>query len=276
MQEMPEPNAAFTGSIPENYDRYLGPVLFEPYAKDLVARLNISDHASVLELACGTGILTKQLFEKRNPSVKIVATDLNESMLNYGRDRSGSETSVEWKQADATELPFADQTFDAVVCQFGLMFFPDKEQAVSEVYRVLKRGGAFLFNVWDAIEQNDLPRTAHEVLGKFFAGNPPDFYQVPFSFHDPEEIRLLLSAAGFCDIQLTPLPLAAVAVSAVEVAKGLIHGNPVITAIRERDESSIPEIEAALTAAIAARYGVAPVRARMQALICTANRAAGL
>jgi ubiquinone/menaquinone biosynthesis C-methylase UbiE len=273
---MPEPNAAFTGSIPENYDRYLGPVLFEPYAKDLVARLNISDRASVLELACGTGILTRQLFEKRSPRVKIVATDLNESMLNYGRDKSGSETSVEWKQADATELPFADQSFDAVVCQFGLMFFPDKEQAVSEVYRVLKPGGAFLFNVWDAIEQNDLPRTAHEVIGKFFADNPPDFYQVPFSFHDPEEIRSFLSAAGFGDLQLTLLPLAAVAVSAVDVAKGLIHGNPIITAIRARDESSIPEIEAALTAAIAARYGVAPVRARMQALICTANRPHGL
>ncbi len=269
---MAEPNAAFTGSIPENYDRYLGPVLFEPYAKDLVARLNISDDASVLELACGTGIVTKQLFEKHAPSVKIVATDLNESMLNYGRDKFGSETSVEWKQADASELPFADQSFDAVVCQFGLMFFPDKKLAVSETYRVLKPSGAFLFNVWDAIEQNDLPHTAHEVIGKFFADNPPDFYQVPFSFHDPKEIRSLLSAAGFCDIQLTPLPLAAIAVSALDVAKGLIHGNPIITAIRERDESSIPEIEAALTAAIAARYGAAPVRASMQALICTARR----
>jgi len=269
---MPEPNAAFTGSIPENYDRYLGPVLFEPYAKDLVARLNISDDASVLELACGTGIVTRQLFETRSSRVKIVATDLNEAMFNYGRDKFGSETSVEWKQADATELPFADQSFDAVVCQFGLMFFPDKKQAVSETYRVLKSGGTFLFNVWDAIEQNDLPHTAHEVIGKFFLDNPPDFYQIPFSFHDPATIRSLLSAAGFRDIQLTPLPLAAIAVSALDVAKGLIHGNPIITAIRERDESSIPEIEAALTAAIAAKYGVAPVQARMQALICAARR----
>jgi len=273
---MPDPNAAFFGSIPENYDRYLGPVLFEPYAEDLVARLNIPDRASVLELACGTGILTRQLFEKRSPRLKIVATDLNESMLNYGRDKFGSETSVEWKQADATELPFADQSFDAVACQFGLMFFPDKDQAMSEVYRVLQPGGAFLFNVWDAIEQNDLPHTAHEVIGKFFAGSPPDFYQVPFSFHEPETIRLLLSTAGFRDIQVATLPLSAIAASAGDVAKGLVHGNPIITAIRERDESSIPEIEAALTAAIAARYGVAPVRARMQALICTARRPHGL
>jgi len=269
---MPEPNAAFSGSIPENYDRYLGPVLFEPYATDLVSRLNTSDDATVLELACGTGIVTRRLFERPGPRVKIVATDLNESMLNYARARFAPEPSIEWKQADATDLLFEDQSFDAVVCQFGLMFFPDKKQAVSETYRVLKSGGTFLFNVWDAIEQNDLPQTAHEVIGKFFLDNPPDFYQVPFSFHDPETIRSLLSAAGFRDIQLTPLPLAAIAASAEDVAKGLVHGNPIITAIRERNEASVPDIEAALAAAIAAKYGVAPVRARMQALICAARR----
>lgn len=269
---MPEPNAAFIGSIPENYDRYLGPTLFEPYAADLVSRLKVSENASVLELACGTGIVTRRLRHRVGPEAKLVATDLNNSMLNYARARFGSETSVEWKQADATELPFADRSFDAAVCQFGLMFFPDKEKAIRETYRVLKPGGSFLFNVWDAIEQNDLPHTAHEVVAKFFEDNPPDFYNVPFSFHDPETIRSLLSATGFRKIQLTLLPLIAIAASARDAAKGLVHGNPIITAIKERDESSIPEIEAALTTAIAAKFGDAPVRARMQALICAAVR----
>ena len=269
---MPEPNAAFIGSIPENYDRYLGPILFEPYASDLVPRLDVSEDASVLELACGTGIVTRRLFDRLGPNAKLVATDLNDAMLNYAAQKFGSDEDVEWKRADATELPFADRSFDAAVCQFGLMFFPDKEKAVRETFRVLKPGGTFLFNVWDAIEQNDLPHTAHEVVARFFADNPPDFYQVPFSFHDPEEIRSLLSAAGFNHIQLTLLPLTAIAASARDVAQGLVHGNPIITAIKERDESMIPEIEAALATAIAAKYGGAPVRAKMQALVCSAIR----
>jgi ubiquinone/menaquinone biosynthesis C-methylase UbiE len=269
---MPEANATFTGSIPENYDRYLGPTLFEPYAADLVSRLDVSKDASVLELACGTGIVTRRLLDRLGASAKVLATDLNDSMLDYARARLGPGDSVEWKQADATDLPFADQSFDAAVCQFGLMFFPDKERAVRETFRVLKPGGTFLFNVWDAIEQNDLPYTAREVVAKFFADNPPDFYDVPFSFHDPETIRSLLSRVGFDEIELTLLPLEAIAASARDAAKGLVHGNPIITAIRERDESRIPEIEAALASAIAARYGDAPVRARMQALICRARR----
>jgi ubiquinone/menaquinone biosynthesis C-methylase UbiE len=268
---MQEPNAAFTGSIPENYDRYLGPVLFGPYAADLVSRLNISADGSVLELACGTGIVTRRLLDRLGPKARLVATDLNESMLNYARTKFGGETSVEWRQADATDLPFADRSFDAVVCQFGLMFFPDKESAMRETYRVLKPGGTFLFSVWDAIEQNDLPRTAHSVVSKFFADNPPDFYEVPFSFHDPETISSMLSATGFNNFQSMLLPFTAIAASARDVAKGLIQGNPIITAIKERDELMIPKIEAALTSAIAADFGDAPVRARMQALICTAR-----
>jgi ubiquinone/menaquinone biosynthesis C-methylase UbiE len=271
-KEMPEANATFTGSIPENYDRYLGPILFGPYADDLVSRLNVSKDAAVLELACGTGIVTRRLLDRLGPDAKVLATDLNDAMLDYAGAGFASGDPVEWKQADACDLPFADRSFDAVVCQFGLMFFPDKERAIRETFRVLKPGGTFLFNVWDAIEQNDLPHTAHEVVAKFFADNPPDFYDVPFSFHDPETIRTLLSTAGFDDVELTLLPLAAIAASARDAAKGLIHGNPIITAIRERDESRIPEIEAALTSAIAARYGEAPVRARMQALVCSARR----
>jgi ubiquinone/menaquinone biosynthesis C-methylase UbiE len=253
-----KPNSAFVGSIPDNYDRYLGPVLFDPYAVDLVSRLNVSADSSVLELACGTGIVTRRLRDRLGSEAKLVATDLNEAMLDYASKKFRPEEIVEWKQADATDLPFADQSFDAVVCQFGLMFFPDKEKAVSETYRVLKPGGTFLFNVWDAIEYNELPHIAHAIVAEFFDDNPPDFYEVPFSFHDLESINSLVSAAGFTEIQLAVLRLPAVSPSAEEAAKGLVHGNPVINVIRERSESSIPEIEAAVAEAVAAQSETRP------------------
>ena len=269
---MPTDNTAFVGSIPENYDRYLGPVLFEPYAADLAARVNLAEGASVLELACGTGIVTRRLRDRLAPSVKLVATDLNQAMMNYAAQKFQAEEKIEWKQADALELPFADRLFDAVVCQFGMMFFPDKAQAAREVHRVLAPGGIFHFSFWDAIERNDLPLIAREVVAKFFEDNPPDFYDVPFSLHDTDIIRSLLASAGFREVDLTLLPLPAIADSASDVAKGLVHGNPIIAALRERDESKIPEIEATIAEAIAAKYGDRPVRARMQALVGSATK----
>ena len=179
---MSDNNAAFVGAIPENYDRYLGPVLFEPYAADLVTRLNLPKNAAVLELACGTGIVTRHLRAQLAPRAKIVATDLNDAMLAYARRKFDNSETIEWKQADATDLPFADQSFDAVVCQLGLMFFPDKEKAMRETYRVLKPGGVFVFNVWDAIEHNDLQHIAHTIISRFFDDNPPDFYQISARF----------------------------------------------------------------------------------------------
>ncbi len=269
---MPDNNAAFVGAIPENYDRYLGPVLFEPYANDLVARLQVADEGSVLELACGTGIVTRRLRERLAARVKIVATDLNEAMLSYAKQKFESSERIEWKQAAATELPFADQSFDAVVCQFGLMFFPDKEQAAREAFRVLKPESVFLFNVWDAIEENDLPHIAHTIISKFFDDNPPNFYQIPFSFHDLGTIESLLSQAGFRNIECSIVSMTAEAASAQEVTRGLVHGNPVIAAIRERDESRVPEIENAVAQAVTAQCGDAPVRARMRAVVCSAVR----
>lgn len=267
---MTNQNTAFVGSIPENYDRYLGPVLFEPYAADLVARLKVLEQASVLEIACGTGIVTRRLRDQLDPSVRIVATDLNEAMMSYAAQKFRPEDRIEWKQADATHLPFAGQSFNAVVCQFGLMFIPDKPKAISEACRVLKPGGTFLFSVWDAIELNDLAQAAHTIIKKFFPQDPPDFYDVPFSFHEPEKIRLPLSTTGFREIELSVVPLPAVSQSARDVAHGLIYGNPVITAINERDASKAPQMEDDLTAAIAARFGQSPVRARMQAIVCSA------
>jgi ubiquinone/menaquinone biosynthesis C-methylase UbiE len=269
---MSDKNAAFIGSIPENYDRYLGAVLFEPYASELVERLNVSESASVLELACGTGIVTRQLRDRLANGVRFVATDLNDAMMAYAATKFRPDEDIEWKQADAMNLPFPDESFNAVVCQFGLMFVPDKERAIREAYRVLSPGGLYLFSVWDAIEENELAHIAHTTISTFFEHDPPNFYEVPFCFHDPEVIRSLLTRAGFRDIKISLLPLPSISPSASEVANGLVKGNPVIAAINERRPSDVQKIVSAVAEAVAARCGDRPVRARMQAFICTAVR----
>src|SRR6187200_1125987 len=138
---MAEPVAAFTESVPENYDRYMGPMLFEPYADDLVQRLKLRDPMRVLEVACGTGIVTRHLRERLSPDSELIATDLSEPMLVMAQRKFDANAAIKWQQADAMALPFPDESFDAVVCQFGLMFVPDKAAAVAEAFRVLRPGG---------------------------------------------------------------------------------------------------------------------------------------
>jgi ubiquinone/menaquinone biosynthesis C-methylase UbiE len=266
---MPDNHVAFVGSVPENYDQYLGPVFFAPYADNLVGRLELSPGARVLELACGTGIVTQRLAARFGSSVEIVATDLNDAMLAYAKSKfAGSDETLAWRQGDASDLPFPDQRFDAIVCQFGVMFFSDKEKAFAEACRVLKTGGVFLFNVWAAIDENELQYIAHTIIAKFFDDNPPDFYQVPFAFHDPETIASLLASTGFQQISINSVSLNATAQSARELTRGLVHGNPIIAPLRERAEAHISEIENAVQAEVVRRCGDAPVNAKMRALVC--------
>jgi len=269
---MPIDNTAFIGSIPENYDRYLGPTLFEPYAKDLVERVAIPEDGSLLEVACGTGIVTRHLRDRLSPGVKIVATDLNEAMIKFAARKFRSDENIEWKPADALDLPFGDESFDAVVCQFGLMYFPDKQKGVNEAFRVLKPNGQFIVSVWDAIEHVDLAKAAQTVIKQFFPENPPDFYDIPFSFHERDKLRSVLSTAGFREIKIDVVPFPCVSASARDAVHGLIHGNPVISAINERDPAKAPEIEAALAEKIAAQFGAAPLQASMQAIVCSGIR----
>lgn len=269
---MSDQHAAFVGSIPENYDRYLGPCLFEDYATDIAQRVKVPDGGSVLEIACGTGIVTRKLRDCLPASARLVATDLNEAMIDYAKHKFQSNEPVEFKQADATELPFADSSFDAVVCQFGLMFFPDKEGAMREVHRVLRPGGVYVFNVWDAIEKNELAQIANDIVRTFFEDDPPTFYQVPFGLHDQTVVRRLLEGAGFEDVEMVVLAKTGESPSAADAAKGLIEGNPVIVEINQRATSSVETIEAAVAASIAARCGDNPVRGSLQAIVCTARK----
>jgi ubiquinone/menaquinone biosynthesis C-methylase UbiE len=268
---MKEDHAQFAGSIPAAYDRYLGPVLFQSYAEDLAARLQVPENGSVLELACGTGIVTRELRNRLPATTKLIATDLNEPMFQHAAAKFAEAEAVEWRQADACSLPFGDGTFDAVVCQFGIMFVPDKGLAAREARRVLKPGGMFLFNVWDAIEHNELCRIAHETIAGYFDQDPPAFYQVPFGYHDHDEIKGMLAEAGFRDVRLEVVDKVSRAGRAEDTAIGLVEGNPVSLAIAERDPALLPVITNAIGAALRNRFGDADLRAALRAIVVQAR-----
>jgi ubiquinone/menaquinone biosynthesis C-methylase UbiE len=261
-----DPNVIFEGPIPENYDRYLGPALFEPFAKDMAARLKGEQPKNVLELACGTGILTRRLRDSLAPAARLVATDLNPGMLAFARGKFSAIQNLEWQEADAGALPFSDGSFDAVVCQFGLMFVPDKKSAMRECYRVLGPGGVLLFNVWDSIDRNPFGQIAHRTIASFFEHDPPNFYELPFGFYDADLIRGLLQRAGFKAIEASLVTLPCRSPSAAEFAIGLVRGNPVAKAIQERGVE-IDDVTRAVTREIAQRYGAAPVESTMQAFV---------
>jgi ubiquinone/menaquinone biosynthesis C-methylase UbiE len=202
-----EPMAAadkvFAGSIPEIYDRYLVPLIFDAYALDLAERVAESGPQDVLEIAAGTGALTRTMASRLPACVHIVATDLNRPMLNHAKARQSHADRIDWKQADALALPFEDERFDVVACQFGVMFFPDKIQGYKEARRILKPGGRFLFNVWDRISENEFANVVNEALTVFFPRDPPCFMaRTPHGYHDAERIRVELNAAGFSKISV--------------------------------------------------------------------------
>jgi ubiquinone/menaquinone biosynthesis C-methylase UbiE len=269
-------HAAFQGSIPEAYDAFLGPAVMEPYALDLAARLTAfaGERSRVLEVACGTGIVTRRLRERLPESARLVATDLNPPMLEFARRKLAAIPGIEWRPADACVLPFPDGSFDLLVCQFGLMFVPDKPAALREARRVLGPGGTFLLNVWDSLEKNRFALLAHETIAGFFPGDPPAFYQVPFGLHRPEELRALLEGAGFAEVRVEPVALRGESPSARDLARGLVEGNPVSQAIRDRGTVEIGTVAAAVEKAVARELGDRPVRIPLHALVATARAGA--
>ena len=263
--------ATFDGSIPETYDALLGPLFFAPYADDLARRVAAAAPARVLEIACGTGILTRRL-RAALPEAVMVASDLSEAMIAHARQGLGEDANVTFGQADAGDLPYPDATFDAVVCQFGIMFFPDKPRAMAEALRVLAPGGVLAFNSWGSLEENALAGLADATVSRFFATDPPRFYKTPFGYHDDDAIARLLADAGFGDIEGQRVALEATG-EAAPVAHGLIHGNPTIGEIEARGSAPPETVVAALAEAIASAHGD-PLRAPMQALVFTARKPA--
>ena len=271
--ESPDADRVFAGSIPQLYDRYLVPLIFEPYAVDLARRVTEREPARVLEIAAGTGVATRQLANTLAPNASIVATDLNQPMLDHAA-AIGTMRTVEWRQADAMQLPFADEAFDVVVCQFGVMFFPDKAKAFAEARRVLRAGGAFIFNVWDRIDQNDFADTVTTALEALFPADPPRFMaRVPHGYHDHAIIAQDLARGAFSrPPEFTTLAARSCAASPRIPAMAYCQGTPLRSEIESRDALRLGEATDIATAAIARRFGAGRVDGGIQAHVVTIER----
>jgi SAM-dependent methyltransferase len=269
----PDTDKLFAGSIPKLYDEYLVPLIFEPYAVDLANRLASRTRARVLEIAAGTGVVTRKLAAALPESVSIVATDLNQAMLDLA-SAVGTKRPVEWRQADAMQLPFEDSAFDVVVCQFGAMFFPDKPKAYSEARRVLKSGGLFMFNVWDRIEENEFAHTVTKALESVFPTDPPRFMaRTPHGHHDLATIERDLKHGGFhAPLHISTVAARSKAASPRIPAVAYCQGTPLRNEIEARDKSRLGEATDAAAEAIAERFGPGPVDGKIQAHVVTVER----
>lgn len=253
------------GSIPENYERHLVPLLFQDYATDLASRLDIPTGGAVLETACGTGAVTRQLSARMPENCRLTVTDLAPPMVELAQQIVGDHPNIEYRQADATDLPFPDNSFDAVICQFSLMLLPDKVAAMQEAARVLKPGGHFLFNVWDKLERNGFSRAVHEAMAKVFPDDPPRFLEVPYSYHDLSTIVGELQQAKFGVIEIVVQPRESKASDSRQVATGLVAGSPLASQVADRGTLSLEDATAAVADDIARRFGRGPITAPMQA-----------
>ena len=261
----------FAGSIPEIYDRFLVPLIFESYARDLAARVARVEPQDVLETAAGTGVLTRAIAARLPAQARIMATDLNQPMLDRASERQSHDGRIKWRQADALALPFEDQTFDVVACQFGAMFFPDKVQGYREARRVLKRGGHFFFNVWDRISENEFADVVTEALATLFPQDPPRFMaRIPHGYHDVEMIRKELTAAGFMDISVETVDDTSSASSPRDHAIAYCQGTPLRNEIETRDASRLEDATKEAAQALASRFGSGPIEGRIRAHVIDA------
>jgi ubiquinone/menaquinone biosynthesis C-methylase UbiE len=264
--------SAFVGSIPEHYDQDLGPMIFVDYAADIAQRVAAGNPARVLETAAGTGIVTRKLRDVLPIGAHLTATDLNPPMLDVARTKFRAGEQIELQPADAVALPFADASFDAVVCQFGVMFFPDKAKSCSEVYRVLAPGGRYVFSVWDSYRYNPFGRIAHDAAERFFPTDPPQFYSVPFSCHQIDPIKECLIGAGFSDIGVAVVRLEKAIADAGIFARGLVYGNPLIDQVRIRGGVEPERIVDAVVEALRREFGTGPARMPLQAILFSASK----
>ena len=258
----------FAGSIPKFYETYLVPLIFEPYAIDLVNRLRTRSLSRVLEIAAGTGVVTRALASALPDNTSIVATDLNQAMLDQA-SAVGTKRPVQWRQADAMQLPFQDATFDAVVCQFGVMFVPEKSKAFAEAHRVLKPGGILIFNVWDRIEENEFADTVTNALASMFPDDPPRFLaRTPHGYHDPSTIARDLANGGFTrSPRIDTVAARSRAKSPKDPAAAYCQGTPLRNEIEARDAARLGEATDVAEEAIADRFGRSAVDGKIQAHI---------
>jgi ubiquinone/menaquinone biosynthesis C-methylase UbiE len=234
-----ELSKSFNITIAENYERYMAPLYFEPSAVELAARIP-GKTSSLLEIACGTGQVTR-LLRQRLPAADIIATDLNPGMIEIAKRIIGQDVRLNFQSADAQELQFEDNRFDAVICQFGVMFFPERQKAVNEAYRVLKPGGKYFFTTWK--KYDIISKMANDIIMQQFSDDPPDFYSIPFSMVDPKEHKQLLLNAGFRNVDVHGVSKKGTSESPENAAMALTEGTPAYVMMSQRDEKLVPAVQ---------------------------------
>ena len=267
---MVDTRANYGGTIPEYYDRYLGPAWFDAFGAELVRRLDGGVVGDMLEVACGTGLVTRRLRERVAPARRLVASDISQPMLEYARTALSDCGGIEWREADAARLPFEGGEFRAVVCAFGMMFVPDKRAAFREAHRVLERGGTFLFSVWDRIEENPAAAINAEVIEGLFPGDAEVRFRTPYEMHDPEPLRQSLHEAGFREVRIERMRIEVDGISAREIALGQIHGSP-RSLLLEKRGVSLDDVVERVSVALAKVGGADPWRGPARALVVEAR-----
>ena len=268
---MLETDKVFAGSVPENYDHYMVPLIFEPYAADIARRAAFLSPNAVLETAAGTGVVTRALAPKLSPRASYIVTDLNQPMLDYAASRQGPDSRIKWRQADALALPFENAAFDLVCCQFGAMFFPDRSSAYREAKRVLKPGGHFLFNTWDRIEENVFADDVTNALARIFPNDPPRFMvRTPHGYHDTALIHSELEDAGFSRVVIETKAEQSRASSPRIPAVAYCQGTVLRNEIEAREAGKLDAATDYVTSAIADKHGRGEVAAKIQAHVIVA------
>jgi SAM-dependent methyltransferase len=256
---MTKEHAKFVGDIPNYYDTGLGPNIFYDYADRLAKRCGAIAASHVVELAAGTGILSRRLRDVLPAETRLVVTDLNQPMLDVAKGKFSTNDNIEFIAADAMDLPFEDAEFDLMVCQFGTMFFPDKPASYREAARVLRSGGHYIFNTWGAMPDNPFSQLANDVTATFFPSDPPGFYKVPFHYSDPADVRADLAAAGWDDVEHEMIPLKKTITDPEAFANALVYGNPLIDEIRQRGGVDPDEVVDAMLDALLSTFGPTPL-----------------
>jgi SAM-dependent methyltransferase len=260
-------DARWLDSMPECYDRCLGPAVFAPYARHLAGIAAARAPQAVLEIAAGTGIVTTELV-RALPTAQITATDLNPAMVSWAAQRVSGPT---WLPADAQCLHFRDAAFDMIVCQFGVMFFPDKPKAFAEAARVLRPDGLFVFTAWDTLDTSDLPAAVVAGLAEVIPDDPPSFLtRIPHGYHDPDRIRRDVTAGGLAVESIERIVLRGAAPSARVIAEGFCYGTPLRFELQERGD--IKQFTNELAERMTAQLGTGPVEGELAAYLVLARR----
>jgi len=264
--------AAFTGSIPEIYDRNMGPVIFADYASLMAERAVALKPRSLLETAAGTGIVTRALRDQLPAATALTVTDLNPPMLDIAQQKLKGAPNLTFQPADAQALPFPDAVFDLAVCQFGIMFYPDKPLSFREIHRVLEPGGHYLFSVWDSHANNPYALVVDGVIQGLFTRDPPRFFHVPFSCAPIDPIKDMLGATGFTDITISVMPFVKTIPDIDAFAHALIYGNPLNLEIREKSSVHPDEAVIRVAQALRAKFGDRG-QMKMQTIFYSARKA---